>query len=246
MKTNILGLMMLTAMVVLSGCAKTRSISNAGYTGVGNGYCYYHSSSDKISYRGELSEFDVLGIEPGGEPTDEQIAKTLEASGRVALRKGSPVLLIQSGALQPDQPMVTALEKNFRVVPFNGQPGGQSPAGYSKALRLAAAQAGCETIVCYWGTLESATKGNQTKAISWLPVAGWVFPDESQKMRIHLKVALVDVRSGGWTMLSSQAFEDKAHSNRLNREASDLKQSEKLKQLVYASAADDMVKGYAR
>src|SRR5438445_12879763 len=122
--------------------------------------------------------------------------------------------------------MVAALEKQFTIVPFNGQPGGKSPAGYSRALRLAAAQAGCETIGCYWGALESATKGNQTKAISWVPVAGWVFPDEAQQMRIHLKVALVDVRTGGWTMLSSKAFEDKAHSNRLNREASDLKQVE--------------------
>ena len=30
---------------------------------------------------------------------------------------------------------------------------------YARALRLAAAQAGCENIVCYWGTLESATTG---------------------------------------------------------------------------------------
>jgi len=245
MKTKILlGIVLCAAVIAGAGCARTRSISNAGYSGNGSGY--YEPGKEKANYQGELSEFDVLGIEAGSNPTDEQIAATLEQSGRVELRKGSPLLLIQSGALQPDQPMVAALEKSFTVVPFNGQPGGKSPAGYARALRLAAAQAGCETIVCYWGMLESATKGNQTKAISWVPVAGWVFPDESQQMRIHLKVAMVDVRSGRWTMLSSQAFEDKAHSNRLNREASDLKQVEKLKQLAYASAAEDMVKGYAR
>lgn len=244
MQTKIVGLVMVAGAVLLSGCAKTRSISNAGYGEPQNRY--YCAAKDDAGYRGELSEFDVLGIEAGSNPTDEQIAKTLEMSGRVTLRKGSPVLLIQSGAPQPDQPMVAALEKQFTIVPFNGRPGAKSPAGYSRALRLAAAQAGCETIVCYWGALESASKGNQTKTISWVPVAGWVFPDESQQMGIHLKTALVDVRSGRWTMLSSQAFEDKAHSNRLNREASDLKQVEKLKQRAYASAAEDMVKTYAR
>ena len=65
-------------------------------------------------------------------------------------------------------------------------------------------------------------------------------------MRIRLKLALVDVRSGHWAMCSSQAFEDRAHSARINRDASDQKQVEKLKQLGYAAAAEDLVKIYAR
>ena len=42
-------------------------------------------------------------------------------------------------------------------------------------------------------------------------------------------------------MCSSQAFDDRSHSNRLNREASDQKQVEKLKKLAFASAAEDLV-----
>ena len=57
---------------------------------------------------------------------------------------------------------------------------------------------------------------------------------------------LVDVRSGRWAMCASQSFDDLAHSARFNREASDQKQVEKLKQLAYASAAEDVVKIYAR
>lgn len=237
------GVAVLATVVFLTGCA-TRSISNSGYNGDG-GY-YYGGRSGHPFYRGELSEFDLLGVDAGGSVTEEQISKALDSTGRVSLRKGASVLLIQSGAMQPDKPMADALEKHFVVVPFSGQPGATNAAGYSRALRLAAAQAGCETIICYWGTLESASKGNEAKTVSWVPVAGWVLPDESQQMRIRLKVALVDVRSGRWAMLSSQSFDDVAHSARFNREAADQKQVEKLKQLAYASAAEDVVKIYAR
>lgn len=77
-------------------------------------------------------------------------------------------------------------------------------------------------------------------------MAVWVLPDEAQSVRIRLKIALVDVRSGHWTMVSSQSFENRAHSTRFSREACDQKQVEKLKQLAYASAAEDMVKFYLR
>ena len=239
MKTT-LGLILVAALLV--GC-KTRSISNSGYD---NGNYYYAGRTGHPFYRGELSEFDLLGIESSSAISDDQIGKALDNAGRVSLRKGSSVLLIQSGAMQPDKPMQDAMEKHFVAVPFSGQPGATNVAGYARALRLAAAQAGCETIVCYWGTLESASKGNEAKTISWVPVAGWVLPDESQQMRIRLKIALVDVRSGRWAMFSSQAFEDRAHSNRINRETADQKQVEKLKQLAYASAMEDVVKIFSR
>jgi len=242
MKTTlILKLMAVVGMLALAGCARTRSISNSTYN-AGAGYCHQPRTTGDYRYRGELSEFDVLGIEMGNDVTDAEIARTLDGATGVSLRKGSAVLLVQSGAIQPDQPMVAALEKQFVVVPFSGQPDGKSATGYSRCLRLAAAQAACETVICYWGALESASKGNEVKTVSWVPLAGWVLPDESQQMRIHLKVAVVDVRSGCWTMLSSQAFENRGYSSRLNREAADRKQVEKLKQLAYASAAEDLVR----
>jgi len=244
MKAKVIVPMILAVAVLLSGCARTRSISNASYEN-DHGY-YYSGRTDSPFYRGELSEFDLLGIESNGAISDDQIARALDGSARISLRKGASVLLIQSGAMQPDKPMQIAMEKHFVVMPFSGQPGTTNAAGYARALRLAAAQAGCETIVCYWGTLESASKGNEAKTVSWVPVAGWVLPDESQQMRIHLKVALVDVRSGHWAMCLSQAFEDRARSTQLNREACDQKQVERLKQLAYASVAEDVVKIYTR
>ena len=64
--------------------------------------------------------------------------------------------------------------------------------------------------------------------------------DERQAMRIRLKVAVVDVRTGNWTVMSPAAHEDRALSTRFSRGSSDQQQVEKLKQLAYASTARDL------
>jgi hypothetical protein len=56
-----IGLLALVITVLLSGCS-VRSISNSGYNPGG----YYPRGGDNNPfYKGELSEFDVLGIDAG-------------------------------------------------------------------------------------------------------------------------------------------------------------------------------------
>ncbi len=74
---------------LLAGC-ESRSISDSSYRRHG----YY--GGPKTGYRGELNEFDVLGVERGGQITEEQIVKSLDSAARIKLRKGSSILLIQS------------------------------------------------------------------------------------------------------------------------------------------------------
>jgi len=235
-----LALLLALMTALFTGC-RTRSISDSGYGG-------RYGGKHNPFYRGELSEFDLLGIERGAPITDDQIAKALEAAGPIRVRQGSTLLLIQSGAYQPDEPMRAALNKLFHVIPFTGQPPSGAPAtnaaSYARAMRLAAAQAGCETIVCYWGSLESARTELGTKTVSWVPVVGMIVPDESQRMRIRLKVALVDVRSGRWTLFASPVFESKSLSEKLSRESSDQGQVEKLKRLAYDSVASGLAEVY--
>ncbi len=186
------------ALVNLTGCA-TRSISNSGYRGGG----YYGDSM----YRGELSDSDVLGVDRDQSINESDISKALDTPARLKLRRGNSLLLIQSGAMFPDEPMATELNRFVSVVPFTGVPTdarrpGEVPterpqASYSKSLRLAAARGGCETIVCYWGILESAREGLASKPVSWVPVVGGILPDERQRMRIRLKVAVMDVLAQG-------------------------------------------------
>jgi len=243
--------------VLISGCS-TRSISDSGYHSGNAWHGHYHGSP---SYKGELSELDVLGYDRKTKVTEEQIAQALDSAHQVKLSKGANVMVIQSGAYLPDEPVLKGLGQYFNVVPFTGQPDRfmqplylkvnlprelePEPESYAKTLRLAAAQAGCQSIICYWGTLESAVRRHGTKTVSWVPVVGGLVLDETQYMRIRLKVAVVDVRSGNWAVFTPEVYENKALSGKIVREASDQSQVEKLKKLAYATAVEDLVKIYA-
>jgi hypothetical protein len=227
------------AALLLAAC-ETRSISDSGYRPAGRS-----PQGEPSAYKGELNELDVLGIERNPTITEDQIARALDSATGVKLRKGSKVLLVQSGARLPDEPMITGLSQSLVVTPFNGMPDSFEREAYHKALRYAAARGGCEAIVCYWGVLECARQSLDSKTVSWVPIVGSVVPDEHQYMRIRLKVAIVDVRSGNWAMFSPDPFEDKALSARLGRERSDQAQVNKLKQQAYASTARELIKVYA-
>ncbi len=86
---------------------------------------------------------------------------------------------------------------------------------------MAAAKAGIDKILVYWGVTESETKDLSTKSVSWIPVVGWVVPDQSQEVCIQLKIALVDVTTGQWDVFVPKVFEDTAYSASLTRDQSD-------------------------
>lgn len=201
--------------LLLAGCT-TRSISNSGYD---QGYRY----GGFTGYAGELSELDVIGVATEKNVTEADIQTALRDRAAVRLARTSKVLLIQSGADFPDEPMLAALRGRFSVAGFSGKPArlaDQSP-GYSRALRLAAARGGYDKIVCYWGVLESERKNKVTSAISWVPIVGSVIPDEREHMRIRLKAAIVDVASGGWTLLAPPPSSDSSLSTVVTRRSVD-------------------------
>ena len=242
--------------VLLLGCQRmVRPISNSGYVekGANHGRAQ-HPSDAAFQYRGELSEFDVLGITSGAIASENEIRRALEYAKRVKLHSDSSLLLIQSGAAFPDGGMVTELSKHFQVVPFCGIPSarpdptqtdGFRPESYSRQLRLAAAKGGNDTIVCYWGILESETENLATKTVSWMPVVNWMLPDAKQHMRIRLKVALIDVRTGNWSVFSPKPFEEANISRSPRRGAVDQMQVERLKSQAYAASSKDLVRLYS-
>lgn len=276
--------LLLVACCLFVGCAKkVRSISQSGF----NDHFHYAGSHNR-----ELDEFDVLGLDPSQPVTEEEIRRISNQSRPIQLTPGSTILLVQSGAIYPDAPMVSALSKQFRVVPFTGVATTKQtpdraatateqrtrnaiivtdtdmpptvvplntlakesyptdtphePVGaYSRVLRLAAARAGASAVVCYWGILESGTEDIATKTVSWMPVLRWVLPDERQHARIRLKIAVVDVPTGNWTVFSAQPIELKSWSVRPRREVADQKQVESLKQQAYELAARDLISAYS-
>ena len=229
--------MVLILTVGIWGCA-TRSISNSGYPG--------DEKSRNPYYSGELGEMDVLGSVDAKSISETDIRQALENRQEIKLRKGCTIIVIQSGAIKPDEPMIDELNKNFVTLPFSGTPASRQDQGsYSKSLRLVAAQGGCTHILCYWGTLETAVEDKATKAISWIPVAGVFIPDESQQMRIRLRAALIDVATGKWVMLTPDPIDNSALSSGLGRVKSDQKQVAELKKKAYATLASELFRYFS-
>ena len=242
----------LIALLILTGCT-VRSISNSGYDGGASRHGYGAAPSNPF-YRGELSEFDVLGIDRGKLVSEQEIRQAIDTRMALSVKRGASIMLIQSGALIPDDPMVKALEKYYTVGVFSGVPpaaqtaaSGESAAEtYARSLRLSAARGGYEKVVVYWGLLETAQENLVTKSVSWVPIVGWALPDERQRMRIRLKMAVVDVRSGNWEMFAPEAFEDASLSASFGRKGADQAQVSALKDRAYVAAADDLVKRFGR
>ncbi len=248
-----------TAALLFAGCASTRSISNSGYREPDGGWrraAGANVSDPGFAYHGELSEFDVLGIIRGNRASEADIQQALAGARQFRLKPGSSVLLIQSGAMFPDGPMVAALSSHFRVVPFSGVPPASrrkadsqferaDADSFAKSLRLAAARGGCDTILCYWGILESENAKLATKTVSWVPVVNWLVPDENQHMRLRLKLALIDVRTGDWAVLSPTPVEASKLSTSPRRGVADQKLVERLKGEAYAAGAQELLRQYS-
>jgi hypothetical protein len=196
-----------------------------------------------------LSEFDVLGIDASKEVAEQDIITAADQNrGRLTLRKGDAILLIQSGAMIPDQEMAEGMEKYFSVTVFTGvpEPDKKSNASYATALRYAAAKAGIGKILVYWGVLESGTRNLATRTVSWVPIVGWAVPDQAQEIRIRLKVALIDTKTGQWEIFLPKTFEDKAYSAMFTREQTDQGQVSLLKAKAYQAAVESTIARYVR
>lgn len=222
----------LAGALVFAGCS-TRSISNSGFKNQ-SGY-----NSQIGGYTGELSELDVIGVAADATVTEADIQAAVRGPSGTKISRSSKVLLIQSGADFPDAPMLEAMSHRFAIASFSGRPQAKTEAGpaFSKTLRLIAARGGYDKIVCYWGLLESERRDKITSTISWVPIVGYVIPDEREHMRIRLKAAIVDVASGRWTFVNPPPAAGSKLSTILSREETDQGLVHKLKVEGYQSLA---------
>jgi len=228
---------LIPSMLLFSSC-ETTSISNVGRNPF---------------YRGELAETDFLGIPSGRTISDESIRAALARSsdGPVRLRASDHILLIQSGALQPDAAMSAAFQRHVRVSPCSGLPqeqrGGHTvretapvPRSDPKALRYAAAQAGANKIVCVWGMLESASDPTVLESVSWLPVVGEFIPDRHTVTRLTLKGMVMDTATGAWHSYTAEPVTDKRTTVRFTNALHSARQTETIKASAYMKLAECM------
>ena len=228
--------LVIVMMMSIAGCMSTRSISDSGYSRWGY---------DDM-YQGEISEFSLIGVDPAQPITDEEINRQFQERADMAVPKGSAVMLVQSGAHFPDEPMQTAMAAHYRIVPFSGLvTKGQSGINMARAFRLAAARGGIDFLACYWGVLEAEQYDLATKTVSWVPIVGRAVPDETQDMRIRLKLILVEVRSGQWTMIAPDPISSQTISGRSRREQADQHQVAEIKQAGYTALAETFVEEFS-
>lgn len=230
----------MAAAAFLAGCAHEKSTDyrRADFTSRHTLRSHYHGDQ-------ELRDLDVLGMN-AGEPTDETIRKTLDKSSKVDLKPGESILVLQSGEPIPDARMVSELNERYRAIPFSGirsdwqAADTDAPDRYAKALRFAAAQAGAEKILCFWGSLEIARQDLSTKTVSWIPVLDFFVPDQKDSVRVHLKMALVDVRSGEWAVFRSAPIEEEVVSTAWEREHLENSQVKRMKLASYKTAVSSL------
>ena len=182
------------SILFLVSCGTTTSISNVGRNAL---------------YRGELAETDVLGLPMRGQISEADIRAALAgaSSGRVGLRSGESILLIQSGALKPDPEMQSAFDSRYRVVTCSGLPDGggdKSTPPDPKRIRLAAARAGATKIVCVWGLVETADASSGLDIATWVPVVGDFIPGKRSVSRLTLRGLVMDTASGRWSSTTTE------------------------------------------
>jgi hypothetical protein len=204
---------------LIASCA-TRSISNPERPW-GNG---------NTAYAGELSDFDVVGSGAADQPKSDDLV----------LRPHMRVLLVQSGAAFPDERMITGLSKQFDVGAASGAP---TPTLREQGMRYAAARGGFDAVIAYWGVLETTEHMNAGATVSWVPIAGAFVPDWNQRMRIRLRVVILDVHSGRWRTLLTPPIDDERASSILTREDSDSHQVGRLMQAAIPVAVNAITQG---
>jgi len=156
-------------------------------------------------------------------------------------------MLIQSGAMIPDEDMVKGMEKYYSVSVFTGVP---TEGGTRETLTPKRCGLRCKGWTRKIGGVLGVTRnwarrlGNQGCVVD--TIIGGAIPDQTQRMRIRMKVAIVDVKSGQWDMFSPSPFEDTDASGRYSRVSSDQAQVAILKNKAYNATVDDVIKRFSK
>ncbi len=213
---SLLPLVAALSCALFSGACATRSISNTAMPW----------GNQNTTYRGELSEFDVVGTSVGTSSSQ---------SPGVRLQPGDRILLLQSGAMFPDQALVDELAKTFQVSTASGIPSGWTEGGVG--LAGAAQRGGYAAVISCWGTLESGSNATEGIAAAWIPIVGLFVPSENLRMRIRLRFVVVDTMTRNWIYVTPDPKEDERVSSLAGKSRIDADQVEALRRASCGPAA---------
>jgi hypothetical protein len=208
----------LSLVLLLASACATRSISDTGDP-------HMPGSRNRL-YAGEINDLDVVGTAARGEAP----------GGGVVLRKGAKVLVVQSGAMFPDDAMMKLLAEHFEVGAASGVPLAN---GFGEnGMLAAAARGGYDAVIAYWGVLESS---EDTDASGWVPVVGLFFHSTTQQMRLRMRVIVADPRTGRWHGATCAPTDEQRTTSLAGRQGSDQELVKSIKLAGYRTAVDAVV-----
>jgi hypothetical protein len=190
-----------------------------------------------------LTETDVLGFDGAQRVSEEEIAKAATPRGKIQIKRGAAVMLIQAGVSVPEEAMQREAANHFSVTPFSGltqqKNGGADSANVSRALRLTAAKGGNDFLIVYWPAIEGAQQTNGT--LEWRAVKGDI-PFEAEQVRARLRVLIVDVKTGQWAVATPETLEDKSARGGWFRKRTSAQRVANLKERAYKHALQEVLR----
>jgi hypothetical protein len=194
----------------------------------------------------DLSVYDLTGV--SANPTEAEIRRAAAASGALPMR-GAKFLLVQSGAVQPDQELMDAYQAYGHAVPWTGlaeerssDDAATSPRGaLARKLRLAAAQQQCSHVIVVFGEIQK--DGEAIPVINWVPIASDVLPNRYSGMRFYAQAAVLETRSSRFRMVSAQPKETRGVEINLGGIGSATNRSLRLKGKAYPELAAASFRG---
>ena len=156
-------------------------------------------------------------------------------------RRGARVLLVQSGAHQPDAELVSAFRPFCEPVLWDGRrPDTEDDApdrGAGRRLRLAAARQGCSHVVVVFGEIQSDSRTLPTAVLTWVPVAGEIIPGEISGTRLIARALVMDTRADRWQLLDAAPRETSGLQTDYGRGTVNGRRAARLKAMAYPELA---------
>lgn len=83
-----------------------------------------------------------------------------------------------------------------------------------------------------------------TEIVSWVPVVDFMVPDQYQRVRMSLRVAVLDVRTGQAAVFRTAPIEEDLVSTRYARKHNTQWPLERIRRKVFEAAVADLLRGY--
>ncbi len=186
------------------------------------------------SYRGEISQLNFI--------KEISISKATGSNTPIYISEEERVMVMQSGQLHPDSSLLVHLDTECNAIPISGIPEKNKDLVPNVTLLDAARAGGVTKIMAYWGNVETSIKPKHSKMVSWIPIAGYYVPDESQKMRVTISAIVSDVSSGRWFNFTAHSSETEISHSIYTARRKDSEQVEKLKAEAYENIVQQLTK----